>query len=461
MPDERARPDSDRSHSAEHRQWYADTVDEMADHLRLSAEDAARAGRDANEAEQEALTRFGSPTRALVHCFWIQWGDRIMQKTLSAVLLTALTAAVVVLAIVGWQSRQTLATRLNYVSDQLVSLNESQQKLLELQSRTMSNTVSISGRAYLGTPDKPVANLEVMIVANNDRRLPDPEVEPDGQLTFSRYQVPQMPLFHRVVTTDGQGHYDSGPLEPGLYRVLFAPTDAQGEHHGEYCFVSDVQELYESGSAEHLDLNVLQLTSRVRIQWSPQLPPREPKTGTVGPTELPQFSITASLSYPSDKARQMAAHFNGPALPQPNGVLVGHYGWPYGDDNVFNAVVPEAHYIVLFAGGITRLPQSPVRSGLGRVGGMGMGGFGGMGLGGLGMGGTETLPGLLQLEPTIDVPPFSFVDVLVHWPGPPEPPLDEVKIGQVAGWTAEDFRIEVNTMDIADAPPETPEEETE
>lgn len=175
-------------------QTRAEIEAEIADHLALSADESSRRGLPPDAAAADALRRFGDVAAVRRKCWWIQQGDQIMFRALAAGVLVTLMIAMLALGVSGWRVQSALADRLDRLTGELASLGAAQQALLDQQATKPSP--EIRGRAYLGDPSRPAADVEVQIWIASD-----------------------MKIFRRV-RTDADGHFRSNALPPGDYFVL-------------------------------------------------------------------------------------------------------------------------------------------------------------------------------------------------------------------------------------------------
>ena len=141
------------------RETLAEIDAEIVDHLCSAAEDLVRRGRSQEEAEAASRQRFGDVAWVRRKCWWIQQGELTMFRWLAIGLMSTLIVAVLALAAGGWRVQTALADRIAALTDELASMHEAQQRLLD---RGRDEIPEVQGRAYLADESRQPAEIEVI-----------------------------------------------------------------------------------------------------------------------------------------------------------------------------------------------------------------------------------------------------------------------------------------------------------
>jgi hypothetical protein len=142
-----------------------------------------------------------------------------------------------------------MAEQMGALAEQLRAVAESQRAAPTPVVVPETKPLEIAGKVYLGSPEKPAANTEVMICRVGD-----------GEIV-------------RRISTDQSGGYRSGPLAEGDYTVLAKePKDAPPPRVG---FQSAPIYLYPGTAVASVDFDVGQPKAQVAVSVSDRLPKLE------------------------------------------------------------------------------------------------------------------------------------------------------------------------------------------
>lgn len=275
---------------------------EIADHLASAAGEAARQGMPPDAATENALRRFGDVAAIRRKCWWIQQGDQIMLRVVAGGLFLTLLIAIVALGLGGWRAQTALADRLDRLTNELTTLGETQKALLDQQAR--KQPPEIRGRAYLGGPSQPAADVEIQI-----------------------WNASEMKIFRRV-RTDADGRFRSNTLPPGDYFVLaplvgernFLLTKPNGpEMTYAYLTQSEPLYLYAGSETAEVSLDVKFYQGQISIEF--RRPELEWK---FDPDKRPEFRLTTRVLPRS----QHTVPYNPNAFSRKKMDGVGNVHWP-------------------------------------------------------------------------------------------------------------------------------------
>jgi type II secretory pathway pseudopilin PulG len=169
---------------------------EIADHLATSAEQLEAQGAHSDDARRISQEKFGDPAAIGRRCYWIKQGDYLMFRTAVILLLTVVCLVLALAVFSSWRSQRQTAEQMVMLAEQLKAIAEQQRTASTTGASPEPKPLEITGNVFVGTPDKPAANTEVMIC-----RVSDGEVI-------------------RRLTTASDGTFQSGPLTAGDYTLL-------------------------------------------------------------------------------------------------------------------------------------------------------------------------------------------------------------------------------------------------
>jgi len=164
---------------------------EIADHLATAADQLQKSGISAADARQKAEEAFGDREAISRRCYWIKAGDTVMFRAAVIGLLAVVCIALGVTMVGSWRAQTRMAEQMSALAEELKALAQQQ-----AAAGAPTTPLEIKGKAYLGSPDKPAANTEMLIC-----RVDDGEVV-------------------RRVATRGDGTFQSAPLPAGDYSVI-------------------------------------------------------------------------------------------------------------------------------------------------------------------------------------------------------------------------------------------------
>lgn len=393
-----------------------------------------------------------------------------MQKTFVGVPLVAVIAAVVALGVVGWNKGEALTTQMATMSDQLKSLNESQQKLVEMQAAAAEATIAIHGKLYVGSPDRPAKDYQLVVFAA-DRPVSFIPL-PNGKFAVTQHaeaSEAKRDVVIRDLHTDSEGRFRSGLLPPGTYKIAFLATDREGRPRDSMIFRTTPYWLYESGPPVEVELDVAKVNSEVRVRYVPPLPdaPR-----LVTPVDLPEgvsaehvhplWLFQTRLTMVGDGLRNP---FSGPGqdIETPEGsynqASEATYMAAIGDQaESFSGpldVVSGRYDVSLLVGGgffndatedgTSQLnpldPLSRTITWLKVARHLQLSTL----LSDKGFRNLRLLGGAAPSIGTFEVAAGQTVEVEIHWPGLPEP-LDQDAMVAISNWTADDFEVVVTPV---------------
>lgn len=220
---------------------------EIADHLASAAEALQDQGTPRGEALRLAHARFGDVESIRRRCYWVQQGDTIMFRTVVVLFLVCLAVGLVVSAVGTWHSQSRLTEQVALLSEQLKLLAEKRQEGSPAPEQPLPP--QIVGRVFAGTPDKPVADKEVIVV----------DVK-EGNIV-------------RRVLSDPQGQFRSGPLADGDY-ALVAKLESPVALRYPYLQTEPFY-IHQALGEKRCDLDVAYHAGRLRLEISRPLPRRE------------------------------------------------------------------------------------------------------------------------------------------------------------------------------------------
>lgn len=234
----------DREQPAEGIDPVAAQIDaEIADHLATGAEQLAAQGASADEARRKVHEKFGDTAAIGRRCYWIKQGDTLMLRGAFIALIVVLCLALAVTTIGGWQAQSRMAVQMNVLSEQLKALAE------RSPQPPVEQPLEVAGKVYVGTPDQPATEAEVII-----SRVDDGEIV-------------------RRVMTDKRGKYRSGPLAAGDY-TLQSKVQPAGVYRPRGVQTAPVY-VYPGVESPRVDLDVAWNFGRIQIESSRPLPKLE------------------------------------------------------------------------------------------------------------------------------------------------------------------------------------------
>lgn len=233
---------------------------EIADHLAAAAERLKREGLGDEEAQRQAVARFGNLETVRNRLWWIYREEEIMLRTAAIVLAVLLIVGLLAIGYGGWHLQRSLDDRMKQLASQLDALNQTQQKLLDQQ--VTPATPSITGRVYLADPTQPAVGATVQIC----------RVSSEVQVLNTGPQRKQ-PDVVRNLRADSEGRFHSGPLGDGDYYVFapLLPLDSTiGTLKGYYTQTEPIY-LYGGRTPPPIELDVRLKSGKLRIELSQPL----------------------------------------------------------------------------------------------------------------------------------------------------------------------------------------------
>jgi hypothetical protein len=190
-----ARHELDRAHNSPYAPdpIAAEIQAEINDHLATAAEQLQSRGATAEQARQTSQQEFGNATAISRRCYWIKQGDALMFRTAVILLLSLLCVALGATVFSTWRSQRQTAEQMAALAEQLKLFAE--QNAVPI-SAAEAKPLEITGVVFLGSPDKPSSNTEIIVCRVSD-----------GEII-------------RRVTTLGDGSFRSGPLGAGDYSLI-------------------------------------------------------------------------------------------------------------------------------------------------------------------------------------------------------------------------------------------------
>jgi type II secretory pathway pseudopilin PulG len=221
---------------------------EINDHLATSAEQLQSHGATSAEARAQSQEQFGDAATISRRCYWIKQGDALMFRTAVIVLLSLLCLALGATVFTSWRSQRQTADQMTALAEQLKALAEQQRSVASTPpSAAEPKPLEITGQVYVGSPDKPSPNTEVMIC-----RVGDGEVV-------------------RRVTTGDDGTFRSGPLVAGDYTLL-ANGVRPPEWKGSMGMQTAPIYLYPGQQSPNVAIDVRYRHGGIRVKLSNPLP---------------------------------------------------------------------------------------------------------------------------------------------------------------------------------------------
>jgi hypothetical protein len=216
---------------------------EIADHLATSAELLEAQGIAAGAARRQTQEKFGDVATIGRRCYWIKQGDTLMFRTAVILLLAGLCLALGFATFSSVRSQRQMAEQMATLAEQLKALAEQQRTVVPTTQPADPKPLEITGKAYIGSPDKPAAYHEIKICKAIDgeiiRRLP----------------------------TAADGAFSSGPLPAGDYFLMVADASKSPSVQ-----VQSAPILLYPTAAPKIDLDVSYPTGRLAIEISRPLP---------------------------------------------------------------------------------------------------------------------------------------------------------------------------------------------
>lgn len=170
---------------------------EIADHLATAAEQLQSQGLTTGEAREKSQAKFGDAVSIGRRCYWIKQGDALMFRTAIIVLLTLLCCALGLVAYGGYRSQRQMAEQMAALAAELKAMADQQKAVVATPPPAAEpKPLEITGRVYIGSPDKPAANASLALIDLKDA---------SGVRSFK---------------ADDAGHFQSGPLGGGDYALL-------------------------------------------------------------------------------------------------------------------------------------------------------------------------------------------------------------------------------------------------
>src|SRR5437773_2776108 len=108
---------------------------------------------------EQSQEKFGDPATITRRCYWIKQGDALMFRTATIVLLAMLCLALGFTTFGSWRSQRQMADQMVALAEQLKTLAEQQRVVASTPPAAEPKPLEITGRAILGPPDKPAANI--------------------------------------------------------------------------------------------------------------------------------------------------------------------------------------------------------------------------------------------------------------------------------------------------------------
>jgi hypothetical protein len=230
----------------------ADAVDaEIADHLATAAAQLQAQGTPPEAAQRAAQEKFGDVASIRRHCYWIDHGETLMFRTAVLVLLVGMSLGLTVAAVGTWRSQSHLAEQVTALTEQIKLLAENQRAAPPPTPPAPSEPKpqEIAGRVYDGSPERPVAGKELIVVNVKDASIV------------------------RRVRSDAQGQYRSGPLPDGDY-ALVAALESKTPPSYLYSQSQPIY-VYPGMGPSHFDFDVAYHAGRLRLTTSRPLPRRQ------------------------------------------------------------------------------------------------------------------------------------------------------------------------------------------
>src|SRR5205823_389692 len=126
-------------------------------------------GLAADIAREKSQEQFGDPATIKGRCYWIKQGDALMFRTATIVLLALLCLALGFTTFGSYRSQRQMADQMAALADQLKALADQQRVVASTPPAAAEpKPLEIIGRAVLGSPDKPAANVNITIIDAKD-----------------------------------------------------------------------------------------------------------------------------------------------------------------------------------------------------------------------------------------------------------------------------------------------------
>src|SRR5439155_19755999 len=138
--------------------------------------------------------------------YWIKQGDALMFRAALILLLAILCLALGLATFSSYRSQRQMDEQMAALAEQLQALADSQRTSPSAAPIAAEpKPLEITGKVFIGSPDKPAADTEVMICRVSD-----------GEIV-------------RLAMTADDGSFRSGPLTPGDYTLV-----ARGVKHSSW-----------------------------------------------------------------------------------------------------------------------------------------------------------------------------------------------------------------------------------
>lgn len=221
------------------REIEADIREEIDFHLHMAAERIVQEDRlSAEEAQAEALRRFGDPEQVTKQCTRIALKERIMLQRINTVLIALVAVGLIVVGVGTWQQQAQTAAAFEMINEKLTGLTPPQAETppASAQPEPAQPSPIVYVEKYDGSGGEPVPFTEGMTVADALRSaLEDSSPVPVEQLRVSiiRWtdQNEEVVVLRNVPATTG---YELRPLHSivvtgtnaELPWVVYAPSEA-------------------------------------------------------------------------------------------------------------------------------------------------------------------------------------------------------------------------------------------
>lgn len=219
---------------------------EITDHLASAAEQLESQGLAPSEARQKSEEKFGDPAAIGRCCYWIKQGDTLMFRTATIILLTLLCLALGFSTFSSWQSQRQMAQQMTNLAEELKALASQEKVPPSPAPPAESKPLEITGKVFVGSPDKPAANAEVMICRVSD-----------GEIV-------------RRITADATGRFSSGPLAAGDYTLVV--QDLQNATKSGVGIQTSPIYVYAGMTIDELQIDTKYRAGQIDVELSEPLP---------------------------------------------------------------------------------------------------------------------------------------------------------------------------------------------